>query len=251
MKRYFLELSYAGKNYHGWQRQPSMISIQQTIEDRMRLLLREPVELTVAGRTDAGVHAKRTFAHFDVEKSLDIPMTINRLNSFLPQDIAVMNILPVKAGAHARYDAIDRTYRYIIVTKKNPFMTDWAWRHQGPLDVKAMQEAAEILMKYEDFKSFSKVKTDVKTFICQIKEARWEIKDDRLDFVITANRFLRNMVRAIVGTLVDIGSGKYEPEQMHRIIQARDRRAAGASAPPQGLYLENVRYPQEIFLPNH
>ncbi len=248
MKRYFLELSYSGKNYHGWQRQPQAVSIQQTIEDRMRLLLREPVELTVAGRTDAGVHAKQTFAHFDVNNEVDIDWLSKRLNAFLPKDIAIENIHPVKEKAHARYDALRRTYRYIIVNKKDPFMWDWAWLYYEPLDIKAMQKASDILLAYEDFESFSKVKTDVKTFICRIDEARWETDTYRLEFVITANRFLRNMVRAIVGTLVEIGSGKYPPETMHRIIQAKNRNAAGPSAPPQGLYLETVSYPPDIFL---
>jgi tRNA pseudouridine38-40 synthase len=248
VNRYFLELAYSGKNYHGWQRQPNAVSIQQTIEKRMTLLLRQPIELTVAGRTDAGVHAMQTFAHFDVTEPLDIPWLIKRLNSFLPEDIAVRNIHPVRSDAHARYDAASRTYRYIIVTRKNPFMWDWAWEYFDPLDVDAMQKAAGILLQYDNFESFSKVKTDVKTFICKIESVRWEIKENRLDFVITANRFLRNMVRAIVGTLVEIGSGKYPPGKMHEIIQSKNRNAAGPSAPPQGLYLEKVLYPDKIFL---
>jgi len=247
MKRYFLELAYHGGNYHGWQRQPGAISIQETIEERMRLLLREPVELTVAGRTDAGVHALRTFAHFDTESPLDTAWLQKRLNAFLPKDIAVKNVYPVRSGAHARYDAVSRTYRYVIVPRKDPFMWDRAWLHYEPLNVECMQRAADILLQYDDFESFSKVKTDVKTFICHIKEARWTRTEDRLEFVITANRFLRNMVRAIVGTLVEIGQGKYPPEKMHDIIRAKDRRAAGPSAPAQGLYLENVVYPPDIF----
>jgi len=248
MNRYFLELAYYGRNYHGWQRQPKAVSIQETIEERMGLLLGLPVELTVAGRTDAGVHAKQTFAHFDVPAPLDIEWFQRRLNAFLPKDIAVNAIHPVLPTAHARYDARSRTYRYIIVTRKDPFMWDRAWYVREKLDVEKMQQAADILLEYEDFESFSKVKTDVKTFLCDIKEARWEVKDHRLEFVITANRFLRNMVRAIVGTLVDIGTGKYPPEKMHEIIQAKDRRVAGPSAPGKGLYLEKVVYPEQIFI---
>ncbi|NPA43233.1 MAG: tRNA pseudouridine(38-40) synthase TruA [Chlorobi bacterium] len=250
MNRYFLELAYLGLNYHGWQKQPGAVTIQQTVEERMSLLLRRPVELTVAGRTDTGVHARQTFAHFDSPEPLDLSWLRHRLNAFLPPDIAVKNILPVRPHAHARYDAMRRTYRYVIVRDKDPFWHKRAWLVREPLDLARMEEAARILLQYEDFESFSKVKTDVKTFLCRIYEARWEVREGRLEFVITANRFLRNMVRAITGTLVDIGLGKYPPSHMHEIIRAKDRRAAGPSAPGYGLYLEKVEYPPEIFLPS-
>jgi len=248
MNRYFLELAYYGRNYHGWQRQPKAVSIQEILEERMGLLLGIPVSLTAAGRTDAGVHAKQTFAHFDVPGPIDTEWFQRRLNAFLPHDIAVRNIHAVRPNAHARYDALSRTYRYIIVTRKDPFMWDRAWYIREKPDIAKMQKAADILLRYEDFESFSKVKTDVKTFLCHIHEARWEIKDERLEFIITANRFLRNMVRAIVGTLMDVGTGKYPPEKLHEIIAAKDRTAAGPSAPAKGLYLESVSYPPEIFL---
>ncbi len=248
-KRYFLELAYTGKNYHGWQRQPGAVSIQEALEERMSLLLREKIELTTAGRTDAGVHAKQSFAHFDMEADWDLKLLKHRLNSFLPHDIAIQNIHRVTPTAHARYDALSRTYRYIIVTEKNPFMYDFAWHVREPLDLVVMQAASEILLQYENFRSFSKVKTDVKTYICHLSQAKWFQTDNhRMEFVITANRFLRNMVRAIVGTLVEVGKGKLRPESMHEIIQARNRNMAGPSAPPQGLYLEKVQYPTEIFI---
>ncbi len=242
MPRYFMELAYAGKNYHGWQRQPRAVSVQQTVEERLSLLLRENIELTTAGRTDAGVHAMQTFAHFDVEAPFDTDYMKQRLNAFLPKDIAVKRFIPVPENAHARYDAVERTYLYKIVQTKNPMMWDWAWELFEPLDLHAMNEAAAILLEYEDFQAFSKVKTDVKTFVCDIRSARWYRKGDLVVFKISANRFLRNMVRAIVGTLADIGRGKMSPEDLHAVIQSKDRRRAGASAPAQGLYLAGVKY---------
>ncbi len=246
MKRYFLELAYHGKNYHGWQRQPNAVSIQETIEKRMSLILGEEIHLTTAGRTDAGVHAIQTYAHFDLIQPLEIENFKKRINSFLPWDISVKNIFDVPEKAHARYDARERTYIYQIIFEKNPFLYDFAWRFQGELDVEAMNEAAEILLGYNDFTSFSKVKTDVKHFLCDIKEAEWQKTDDKLVFKITANRFLRNMVRSIVGTLVEIGEGKRSPQEMHEIIIAKDRNAAGPSAPAKGLFLASVIYKPEV-----
>ncbi len=242
MPRYFMELAYRGKQYHGWQRQPNAISVQQTVEERLSLLLRETISLTTAGRTDAGVHALQTFAHFDVTKDFDTVFMKKRLNAFLPEDIVVKRFIQVPDNAHARYDATEREYVYKIIQSKNPFMWDLAWELFEPLNMKAMNTAASVLMQYEDFQSFSKVKTDVKTFNCDIRQASWRKKGDLLIFRISANRFLRNMVRAIVGTLVEIGLGKIPPEQMHTIIQSKNRSQAGPSAPAQGLYLYRVKY---------
>ncbi len=247
MKRYFLELAYHGKNYHGWQRQPNAVSIQQTLEERMSLLLREEISLTTAGRTDAGVHALQTFVHFDVQNPPVNPDDfVHRLNAFLPPDIAVKAMFSVPDNAHARYDARLRSYIYQITTKKNPFLTDFAWRYENRLDLDAMNQAAAVLPEYEDFTSFSKVKTDVKHFLCDVREAYWEKKGDLLIFHISANRFLRNMVRSIVGTLVEVGQGKRKPEDMHEIIQGKNRNLAGPSAPAKGLFLEKVIYKPEI-----
>ncbi len=246
MKRYFLELAYHGKNYHGWQKQPNAVSIQETLEKKISLILGEEIHLTTAGRTDAGVHALQTYAHFDLNQTLDKHHFIKRINSFLSWDIVVKNIYEVPANAHARYDARERTYIYQIIPQKNPFLYDYAWLHPDHLDVEAMNRASEILLQYDDFTSFSKVKTDVKHFLCNIMEAQWQVREDRLVFSITANRFLRNMVRAIVGTLVEIGEGKRKAQEMHEIIRAKDRNAAGPSAPAKGLFLKRVVYKPEI-----
>ncbi len=248
MQRYFIEIAYAGKNYHGWQRQPDAVSIQQVLEERMSLLLRENIRLTAAGRTDAGVHALQSFAHFDVENEPDIPVFLQRINDFLPKDIVIKNMFPVKPGAHARYDAVSRSYVYKISLNKNPFLQDFAWEFRRPLDMEKMNTAAAILLEYTDFEAFSKVKTDVKTFICHIKEAYWKREGDLLLFRITADRFLRNMVRAIVGTLTDVGLGKIPPGALHGIIESKNRGKAGSSAPAHGLFLEKVVYPDDIFI---
>ncbi len=245
--RYFISLAYHGAAYHGWQRQPGAISVQEAIEERMKLLLRQEVCLVTAGRTDAGVHARKTFAHFDGPPDLDTDWLTHRLNSFLPADIAVRYVLPMPAGAHARYDAVQRTYNYLIIDRKDPFLADRAWRLSALPDVERMNRAAEILFQYKDFQSFSKVKTDVKTFLCRIDEAKWERRGKHeLVFRISADRFLRGMVRALVGTMVEIGQGKREVGDMHRILQARDRRAAGPAAPAKGLFLTDVRYKPQL-----
>ncbi len=246
-QRYFISIMYDGTRYHGWQRQPKAVSIQEEIEKRMSLLLDQPVELTTAGRTDAGVHALQTYAHFDVPSALDPEWLTRRMNAFLPRDIAFRYTVPVPPDAHARYDARSRYYTYHLITRKNPFREAYAWRLNEIPDIRRMNEAARILLDYEDFESFSKVKTDVKHFRCRITEAYWEqAAPDHMIFHIRANRFLRNMVRAIVGTLVETGLGKREPEDMHRILQARDRRMAGASAPGRGLFLTEVTYKESI-----
>ena len=245
--RYFLRFSYFGKAYHGWQRQPNAITIQEVLESAISTMLRTPIEIMGAGRTDAGVHAKELFGHFDCSSIADPTEFVQRLNNFLPEDIAVQELLAVHQEAHARFDAVERTYEYWVVQQKNPFLTDFAHQINLPLNPEAMNEAAQILMEYDDFECFSRSNTDVKTFLCTIKNARWEMNDEKLVFTITADRFLRNMVRAIVGTLVAIGLGKLEVNDMHTIIQSKDRGKAGASVPAKGLYLTRVVYPNSIF----
>ncbi len=246
--RYFIELSYHGKNYHGWQKQPNARSIQETIEKAISLLLREEISIVAAGRTDAGVHAKKMFAHFNTITQFKSGDLIHKLNSFLPPDIAIYAIHPVTEEAHARFDALSRSYQYHIHTTKNPFLNDLSWEYKLPLNVEEMNKASTILLNHTNFKSFSKTKTDVKTYICNIKEAYWEEKENRLIFHITADRFLRNMVRAIVGTLIEIGQGKIAAEEMENIINYQDRSKAGFSVPAHGLYLTEIIYPKKIFI---
>lgn len=241
--RYFIEFSYNGKAYHGWQYQPNAISVQQVLEEALTKLLRAKISVMGAGRTDAGVHAAQMFAHFDIEESFDIDLIVFKLNCFLPKDIAIHSIFEVNPKAHARFNAISRTYDYRISTKKNVFTSDFAYHIFFPLDIEKMNEACKILFHYKDFQCFSKSNTDVKTYYCDIKEAFWKFENDELIFTITANRFLRNMVRAIVGTMVEIGLGKIEVEQLHEIIQSKDRSEAGYSVPAQGLYLMKIVYP--------
>ncbi len=248
--RYFIILAYKGTPFCGWQTQPNGISVQETLEDALSLLLQEKIRLAGAGRTDTGVHASFYAAHFDSEKeNLHVDKTlIYKINQLIPKEIAIYRIVPVAPDANARFDATSRTYHYRISTRKNPFTIDLAYHFYRPLDLEKMNEAAAIFLMYEDFTSFSKLHGNAKTNICHVSEAYW-IKDDQnreICFVITANRFLRNMVRAIVGTLMEVGLGKIAPEEIHRIIQTKDRGAAGTSVPPQGLYLSDIRYPYSI-----
>ena len=245
--RYFIQFSYFGKAYHGWQNQPNAITVQEVLEKALSTLLRETVEVVGAGRTDAGVHARQMFAHFDVGPILDLDELVYRLNAFLPDDIAVQHIRQVPENAHARFDAVDRTYEYWVVRVKDPFLWDHTYWVKHPLDMDAMNKAARILLDYTDFECFSKSNTDVKTFNCDVREAYWEIDSEKWVFTITADRFLRNMVRAVVGTLLDVGTGKMLPEDIHKIIASKDRGEAGVSVPAKGLYLTKVIYPKEIF----
>lgn len=244
--RYFLELEYFGKAYHGWQRQPNALSVQEVVEESLSTLLQQNVEIVGAGRTDAGVHARQIFAHFDAE-ALPEKELIFRMNSLLPKDISVKDLVQVTPDAHARFDAVSRSYEYHIVTRKDVFAIDTAYYIQKELDVEKMKAAANILLEYTNFKCFSRSRTDVFTYNCSIEKATWEQKEDKLIFHITADRFLRNMVRAIVGTLLQIGQGKIEVEEMHRIIKSEDRSKAGASVPAHGLYLTGIIYPKSIF----
>ena len=245
--RYFIQFSYFGKAYHGWQNQPNAITVQEVLEKALSTLLRKKVEVVGAGRTDAGVHARQMFAHFDFDSFPDIEDLVYRLNAFLPDDVAIQGIHPVSAEAHARFDAVERTYEYWLVKEKNPFLLDHAHFVKHSLDVDAMNKAAKILLEYTDFQCFSKSNTDVKTHNCDVRQAHWNINDDKWIFTITADRFLRNMVRAVVGTLLDAGMGKISADHIHGIIASKDRGEAGASVPAKGLYLTEVLYPKEIF----
>ena len=245
--RHFIELSYNGKNYHGWQKQPDVISVQAVLEDSLSKLLRIKVEIVGAGRTDTGVHAKQIFAHFDFTESIDLQNLNNRLNAFLPDDITIQNIFLVNNNSHARFDAVKRSYEYQIWQGKNPFLIDFSWQIKTKkLDVEKMNKAASLLLNYTNFKCFSKSKTDVFTYDCNITEAKWIKNENLLTFHITANRFLRNMVRAIVGTLYEIGIGKITINDFIKIIESQDRTKAGISVPAQGLFLTKVTYPDSI-----
>ena len=246
--RYFVDLRFDGTNYHGWQNQPEAVSVQEVLEDALSKLLSEPISITGAGRTDAGVHALQMFAHFESNDPIDKENLQFRLNSFLPYDIAINSIRTVGSEAHARFDAISRSYIYKIHQEKNPFLKNRSYYLHQDLDVDAMNKAGDVLLLYKDFECFSKANTDVKTFICDIKTAQWTRKEDSLEFVITADRFLRNMVRAIVGTMIDIGLHKIQLEELHNIIESKNRSNAGFSVPAHGLYLSEVVYPKQIFI---
>ncbi|MBU4539437.1 MAG: tRNA pseudouridine(38-40) synthase TruA [Weeksellaceae bacterium] len=240
--RYFIEFSYNGKNYFGYQIQPNEISVQEELEKALSTILREEIKTTGAGRTDTGVHAKKMFAHFDTDLNLDQNLT-HKLNSFLSPDIAVKRIFEVKEDFHARFNATYRTYEYYISSEKNPFTQDSSWQMwRRKLDIDKMNEACKILFEYEDFTSFAKLHTDNKTNNCKIYKAFWEQNGSELKFTVSADRFLRNMVRAIVGTMVEIGNGKIQPEELRKIIEKKDRNSAGTSAPAQGLFLVDVGY---------
>lgn len=240
--RYCVEFSYNGKNYFGYQIQPNQISVQEELEKALSTILREEIKTTGAGRTDTGVHAKKIFAHFDSQQVVQENL-VERLNAFLPADISIHKIFGVREDFHARFDATFRTYEYYIVQGKNPFLTDFSWQiRKKKLDVEKMNEACKILFEYEDFGSFAKVGADNKTNLCKIYKAHWEEQGNELKFTISANRFLRNMVRAIVGTMVDIGLGKIQPIDLHQIIREQNRGSAGSSAPAQGLFLVDVGY---------
>ena len=241
--RFFITLSFDGTNYHGWQIQPNSDSVQQRLQEALSTLLRQPIEVVGAGRTDTGVHARMMVAHFDWEELIDGKQLAYKLNKFLPQDIAVQEVRLVDEEKHARFSATSRTYHYFIHMRKDPFLQAYSWQVPFKLDFEKMNEAAKVLLEYKDFTSFSKVNTDTKTNLCDVKEAFWEeIAPDRWRFTITANRFLRNMVRAIVGTLVEVGRGRLSPEDVRRIIEAKDRCSAGESVPAKGLFLVDIKY---------
>lgn len=243
MKRYFIHLAYNGANYCGWQIQPHAPSVQETLERCLSLKLGQPVHITGCGRTDTGVHARNYYAHFDLETGIDDCKELAyRLNVFLPPDIVIHRIYEVPADRHARFDAVSRTYHYYIARKKDPFHQGDAFFYYGDLDVEKMQQAADLLKEYTDFTSFSKLHTQVKTNNCTIMEARWFEQEGLLVFHIKADRFLRNMVRAIVGTLLEVGKGKLSIEDFRAVIDHKDRCSAGESVPAHALFLEAVEY---------
>jgi len=240
--RYFIELSYKGTAYHGWQKQPDANSIQEEINKALSTILQEDIDIVGAGRTDAGVHAAQMFAHFDTARELN-DKYIYKLNSILPNDIVIRSLNSVDNEKHARFDAIKRSYEYRIWLGRNPFLLDTTWQlYQQKLDISAMNKAAKLLLEYEDFECFSKVKTDVNTFNCKIVHAEWKQEGKALTFYISANRFLRNMVRAIVGTLIEVGQGRKTVEDFRKVIESKKRSEAGLSVPAQGLFLTEVIY---------
>lgn len=241
--RYFITFSYDGTAYHGWQIQPHSLSVQEELQKAMSILLRKPMEVVGAGRTDTGVHARKMVAHFDYNEEVDCPQLVYKLNKLLPRDIAVQQVEPVAEDMHARFSAKSRTYHYFVHMGKNPFLRSYSWQVYGNIDFELMNQAASVLMEYKDFTSFSKVNTDTKTNDCTITEAHWDrVGEDQWCFTITANRFLRNMVRAIVGTLMEVGRGRMTIEQLRRVIDAKDRCCAGDSVPGNALFLVQVKY---------
>ena len=249
MRRYFIYLGYNGRNYNGWQTQPNGVTVQQTLEEALATFLRKPVPIVGAGRTDAGVHARMMVAHFDWEEEIeDLAFLADKLNRILSKDIAIYRIEPVRADAHARFDATSRTYKYYLTDQKNPFNQDWTYRTYVALDFDAMNAACDILFDYIDFTSFSKLHTDAKTNNCRILQAGWAREGDVWVFTIRADRFLRNMVRAIVGTLLEVGRKRMTLDGFRRVIEAKDRCQAGTSVPGHALFLVDVSYPEELFI---
>ncbi|ADF51320.1 tRNA pseudouridine(38-40) synthase TruA [Zunongwangia profunda] len=242
--RYFIDLAYLGTAYHGWQIQPEAVSVQQVLQEALSKILQQNIEVVGAGRTDAGVHATQMYAHFDADLNCDEKTLQFKLNSFLPKDISIRQLFKVQSQAHARFDACSRSYEYHIVNFKDPFKIDLAYYLLKQPDIEKMNHAAAMLKDYTNFKCFSKSRTDVKTYNCNITAAFWEQSKDELIFHITADRFLRNMVRAIVGTLLDIGLGKNSVEFLKEILKSEDRSMAGTSVPAHGLYLTRIEYPK-------
>ncbi len=247
--RYFIKLAYKGTNYHGWQLQPNAVTIQELINKAFSLIFRAEINVVGAGRTDAGVHAEQLYAHLDLNVEFDINETIYKLNGILPKDIVIHDILRVSDNAHARFDAFKRSYEYRILKEKNPFFIDTTWQLiNKKLNLVKMNEAAEILLNYTDFECFSRSNSDVKNYDCDIAKAKWIQDGNSLIFYISANRFLRNMVRAVVGTLIDVGLERTSIEEFKKIILSKNRSNAGASVPPQGLFLTKIDYPNLIFI---
>ena len=240
--RFFIKFSYNGTNYHGWQLQPNAVSVQEVLNKALSTILNSEIDCMGAGRTDAGVHAKEMFAHFDCNIDFDKETVVHKLNSYLPKDIVIHQIINVLYNAHARFDAKKRTYEYQINTFKNAFLTNNSWYFHQKLDLELMNQACEILINHTDFQSFSKVHTDVNSFDCKIYNTFWKSENDTIVFTISADRFLRNMVRAIVGTMVNVGLKKISLEDFNQIIISKNRNNAGFSVPAHGLYLTKIEY---------
>lgn len=248
-QRYFIEMAYNGARFHGWQVQPNGITVQECVEKALATILREKIDVTGAGRTDTGVHASYYVAHFEAENSLpEHADFVHKLNSFLKDNVVIFSISKVGNDAHARFDAISRTYQYHINLWKDPFSTEFSWHFYRQPDVAQMNEACKVLFDYTDFTSFSKLHTDVKTNNCRIIKAEWQQAGNKLIFNVKADRFLRNMVRALVGTLLEVGLGKMDVEGFRRVIEQKNRSAAGLSVPAHGLFLTDIEYPENIFV---
>lgn len=248
-QRYFIELAYKGTNFHGWQIQPNAISVQESLEKALSTVTREAITVTGAGRTDTGVHASYFVAHFDSTKpNLDHPDFAHKLNSFLGKDIVIFRVSKVIPEAHARFDAISRTYQYHLNLRKDPFALEMSWHFFSQPNLERMNEASRILFEYTDFTSFSKLHTDVKTNNCKIYCAEWTQEGANIVFTVKADRFLRNMVRALVGTILEVGIGKIDLDQFQKIIEQKDRGAAGLSVPAHGLFLTDIEYPEAVFV---
>ncbi|MBW8325155.1 MAG: tRNA pseudouridine(38-40) synthase TruA [Prolixibacteraceae bacterium] len=248
-QRYFIELAYKGTHFHGWQVQPNAVSVQECLEKALSTITREPISVTGAGRTDTGVHASYFVVHFDSGKlTLDHPDFTHKLNSFLNKDMVVFNISKVTPEAHARFDAISRTYQYHLNLRKDPFSLETSWYFFNQPNLEIMNEASWVLFDYIDFTSFSKLHTDVKTNNCKMYRAEWTQTGSAIVFTVKADRFLRNMVRALVGTILEVGIGKIDLNQFRKIIEQKDRSAAGLSVPAHGLFLTDVEYPESVFI---
>lgn len=246
--RYFLEFSYRGTAYNGWQKQNNALGIQQVLEEAFAKVLRLPVELTGSSRTDAGVHAEQQFAHFDLPEAIADPyLLVYKLNALVPKDVAIQRIMAVGDDVHSRFAATHRKYEYRITFQKNPFLTDLATQMRRNLDVTLMNQAAALLLTHNDFESFSKIHTNVNNFRCTITESRWIETDEMLVFHVKANRFLRGMVRALVGTMLEVGRRKITVDDFEQVILSRNRKNAGAQAPAEGLFLVEVGYPESLF----
>lgn len=245
--RYFLRLQYHGAAFHGWQKQPNALAVQEVLEKAVSTLLGQPTEVIGAGRTDTGVHAAEMFAHFDAPSGLDLDQLAFRLNAFLPESIAILAVIPVVQEAHARFSAQARTYEYHIHWRKDAFLNDRSWYVRQQPDLEALQAAAALMLQFDEFSAFARSNDAATHHRCDIMQSVWEHQNDRSLYRVTANRFLRNMVRAMVGTMMEVGRGKMELEQLAAVIASGDRRQAGESAPPQGLFLTRVEYPEAIF----
>lgn len=243
-QRYFLQLAYKGTNYHGWQIQPNAVTVQGTVNNALSTLLKYETEAVGAGRTDTGVHARNYTAHFDTTKqiSYDIKTFIYKINCILPNDIALLDMYPVDKNIHARFSATSRSYYYVISYKKEVFSNDYCWYIKQPLDIEKLRKASELIPGIKDFTSFSRLHSDVKTNICNVFNVRWLTLNNRLVLYIESDRFLRNMVRALVGTLIEIGNNKLPIDALTKIANAKDRAKAGASAPAQGLFFNSAKY---------
>ncbi|MCX7955329.1 MAG: tRNA pseudouridine(38-40) synthase TruA [Bacteroidales bacterium] len=246
--RYFLDISFDGTNYYGWQIQKNQISVQEVLNEKISLLLRETINLVGCGRTDTGVHARQFFAHFDVNNEIDKINFKKKINSFLPEDISVNNIYSVVPNAHARYSAIMRTYRYYISLLKDPFIRKYSFYYRYNVNIELLKIGSSIIKNTKDFTAFTKTQGGQKHCLCEIYECTWTQKNNVLIFTITANRFTRNMVRSIVGTLLEFQRGKFDADYLKKIIDSKDRKMASHSVPPYGLFLEEVKYPTDIFL---